>query len=239
MTDPFQTHPELRDLIVAPDHSDYRGFEPEEVRRLLADRGVPSDWIDSRSDREADRRQCLEGRPAGDLWVFAYGSLMWDPGLLFKEVRHAHAPHHARAFIMRDTSGARGTPEAPGVMAALDQGTGCHGLAFCIDAEKVEHETEILWRRERLGPSYRPAFIPLETAAGALEALAFLADHDTDFIEADMNWEDQVRFCATGKGFAGTSLDYVENLARQFDALGIEDRALLALRDAARRYLAA
>lgn len=236
MTDPFKAHPELRGLIAEPDSSTFRDFGPEKIRRLLAEKGLPCDWIDTDADREANRARELKDRPAGDLWVFAYGSLMWDPALIFEEVRHAFAPHHARAFILRDIGGARGTPEAPGVMAALDEGDGCHGLAFRIAAENVERETEILWRRERIGPGYRPAFIPLETAIGAVGALAFLADHGKGFIEAGMSWDDQVRFCATGNGFAGSSLEYVENLARQFDALGIEDRAVLELRDAARRY---
>ena len=57
----------------------------------------------------------------------------------------AYAPHHARRFILEDTYGGRGTVEAPGLMAALDTGAGCHGLCYRIAAEAVEHETEILF----------------------------------------------------------------------------------------------
>ena len=71
--------------------------------------------------REASRRVTLASH-TGDLWVFAYGSLMWDPAMDFTEVRRAWLPGHARRFILCDIYGARGTPEAPGLMAALDWG---------------------------------------------------------------------------------------------------------------------
>lgn len=236
MTDPFRYHPELRSLIAEPAQSGFRSFDPETVRRSLDQQGLPSDWINSAAQREADRAQTLACHSGGDLWVFAYGSLMWDPAFHFEEIRHAFAPHHARAFILRDIGGGRGTLEQPGVMAALDEGTGCDGLAFRLAAANIEPETEILWRRERIGPAYRSAYIPLDTAAGRIMALTFLADHDAPSIDAGISWQDQVRFCATGSGFLGTSLDYVENLARHFDALGIEDAELRRLLEAARDY---
>lgn len=57
--------------------------------------------------------------------MFAHGSLMWDPAIDFAEVRRAWLPGHARRFILCDIHGARGTRDAPGLMAALDRGDGC------------------------------------------------------------------------------------------------------------------
>jgi hypothetical protein len=78
-------------------------------------------------------RAALEGHE-GDLWVFGYGSLIWDPALEFAEVRRAFAPNHRRRFILEDIYGGRGTPNGPGLMAALDDGDGCNGLCFRIAA---------------------------------------------------------------------------------------------------------
>ena len=159
--------------------------------------------------------------------VFGYGSLMWDPAFRFVEVRRAHVPSYARRFILKDIYGARGTIDAPGLMAALDEGNGCDGLLFRIARESIDEETEVLWRREQLGPAYLPEFIDAEISNERVKALTFVADHDADIIDADMTREEQIHFMATGTGFLGTSLEYLTNIVDQFAALGIEDTEVL------------
>lgn len=221
--DPFSHHPELRGRIADPMQSFFRGFSTAKLEPLLRDKGLPVGWWFADDVREASRHAALDGHRDADLWVFAYGSLMWDPAFRFAEVRRAHAPAHARRFILKDVYGARGTAEAPGLMAALDHGTGCDGLAFRIECRHIEEETEILWRREGIAPAYTPTFIDVAHAGGKVSALAFLADHDALLIDAGMTRAEQVRCLATGSGFMGTSLQYLSNVVGQFSALGIED----------------
>ncbi len=221
--DPFAHHPELRALIREPELSFFRTFSVETILPELESRGLPVDWWYSDAEREALREAALAGRGESPLWVFAYGSLMWDPAFRFTDLRRAFAPHHARRFILRDSYGGRGTPEAPGLMAALDDGAGCEGLAFLIPAEAVETETEILWRREQIGPAYHARFIELELSDSRINALAFVADHSCEDVMPDLSHAEQVRILATGAGFMGTSHDYLANVARHFAALGIDD----------------
>ncbi|XDA98434.1 gamma-glutamylcyclotransferase [Sulfitobacter sp. LCG007] len=231
--DPFSRHPELRRRIADPLTSYFRHFDPEELQVELRARGLQPEMVDSDEMREASRRETLAGRELDDLWVFAYGSLMWDPALRFVEVRRAYAPEHARRFIFKDVSGWRGTPEAPGVMAALDQGTGCEGLAFRIASDEIDEESRHLWKREKFGPTYTPAFIPVDLGDQQVRALTFLADHGAHSIHPDLPYGEQVRFAATGSGWYGSSFEYVENIARQFEALAIEDPHVTGLlRDA-------
>jgi glutathione-specific gamma-glutamylcyclotransferase len=172
-----------------------------------------------------------------DLWVFAYGSLMWDPGIVFAEVRRAFVPGNARRFILRDIHGARGTRETPGLMAALDEGSGCEGLAFRIDREHVDGETERLWRRERIGPGYIASFVDAELSDGRVSALTFVADHDAEVIASTLTRAEQVHCFATGTGFLGTSLQYLENIAAHFEALGIHDDDVVALLRETKAYM--
>lgn len=194
---------------------------------------VHRSWTYSDEEREALRAGTLAGR-GGDLWVFAYGSLMWDPALRFAEVRRATLTNHARRLILLDSRGGRGTEEAPGLMAALDhgqacQGHACHGLAFRIAAEHVDCETEILWRREIVGPAYVADFVPANLDNESVEVLAFLADHEVEQIRADLTHEQQVRYIATGQGFFGSSRDYLASIVGQFNALGIHDEDCVRL----------
>ena len=221
--DPFLHHPELRDRIVDPLQSPSRALTTAKFAAMARARGLPLDWWYSDSEREAERSRILAGCRDADLWVFGYGSLMWDPAFRFAEVRRAHVTGHARHFILKDTYGGRGTVDAPGLMVALDEGARCDGLAFRIAREHIEEETKVLWQRERIGPAYVPVFLEAVTAQGAIVALTFVADHGAALIDAGLTWLQQVEYCATGAGFMGTSLDYLRNIARQFAALGIED----------------
>ena len=148
---------------------------------------------------------------------------MWDPALQFEEVRRAHVPGYARHFILKDIYGGRGTVDKPGLMAALDEGPGCDGLAFRISRENIEEETKILWQRERIGPAYTPVFVDAVSADDRITALTFVADHEADLIVANLTRAQQIEYCATGTGFMGSSLDYLRNISSQFAALGIQD----------------
>lgn len=219
--DAFAHHPELRSLIADPEVSALRSFDPHSFAASKPELGL-SAFLTTLDAREAGRRQLLT-RVDGDLWVFAYGSLMWDPAFRFVDVRRARVASHARRFILKDSFGARGTRERPGLLAALDHGGGCDGLVFRIRASEVANETEILWRREMAGPAYVPSFVVADTGLGPVSALAFVADALSPAIVRDIPRDLQVRYIATGAGFFGSSLDYLTNIATHFTALGIED----------------
>jgi len=236
--DPFRYHPRLRALIRDPEESFFRDLDVEDLIARNPDPKI-RDMLLSDEEREAGRLKLLADRRGDDLWVFAYGSLTWDPAIHFTEVRRAFAPHHQRRFILKDTRGPRGSAERPGVMAALDEGEGCHGLAFRIAKDRIEEETRRLWQRERIGPAYVEAMIAVELSDRAVEAVTFLADHGSEMIVSDLSREEQITFAATGEGFLGSSYDYVEKLATGLEALGIEDEDLTDLLTAIRERRAA
>jgi cation transport protein ChaC len=227
--DPFAHHPELRDQIADPDECLFRRLTTAELAAHLKGLGLSSEWWHPEEKREAMRAEALAGRLNGDVWVFAYGSLMWDPGFRFAEVRRGHVCDHARRFILKDIYGGRGTRAAPGLMAALDKGSGCNGLLFRIAREIVDEETAVLWGREQIGPCYTPAFVSATMADGTVTALTFIADYDAKLIDASLTREEQIRYLATGTGFLGSSLDYLRNIDMKFKALGIEDEEVAAL----------
>lgn len=228
-TDPFTHHPELRDKISDPLQSFSRTFTTDFLAAKTQELGLQDKWWYSDSTREAKRAETLAGHMDRDLWVFGYGSLMWDPAFRFAEVRRAHLPNHARHFILKDIYGGRGTREAPGLMVALDKGAGCEGLLFRIAREDIDEETEVLWRREQLGPAYIAAFVEAMMSDQRITALTFVADHDAELIDVNLTRAEQIHYCATGTGFMGTSLEYLANINRQFAALGMVDEDAAAL----------
>ena len=234
----FQHHPELAGSIVDPHKSFFRTI----TTRSLLDQNPKleafRDWVHTDEVRETNRKSFLEQFGQGDLWIFAYGSLMWDPALDFAEVRRAYASEHERKFILLDEKGARGTKEAPGLMAALDHGKGCEGLAFRVHAQDVDRETQILWQREMIGPGYLPTLVSAQMGGQQVQVLTFLADLSNDAMCDTLTREQQVQYIATGSGFLGSSKAYLENIVVQFEKLGIPDADCVALLQETEAYIA-
>ena len=114
--------------------------------------------------------------PQHDLWVFAYGSLIWNPLIHFAEHRAARLHGFHRCFCLR-SRGARGTVDKPGLVLALDYGGCCNGVAFRIEAAKARHEMKIVWRREMVLGSYAPRWVRLISARRRIRAVAFVVNH--------------------------------------------------------------
>jgi cation transport protein ChaC len=211
------THPEKSLLRLTPEM-----FAMWEARARAA--GFPAGWRFSDEVIEQSRLALL-GNHAGcdDLWIYCYGSLMWDPGFHFTEVRLADAEGYQRRFTLRIELG-RGSRKFPGLMLSLEPQAGCcRGLAFRIAAAAVHAESAILWRREMLRGGYSPALLPMSTPQGPITALAFVSNTTHASYVGKLQLEQTVAMIASGRGVLGTNREYLVQLAQQLDALGIED----------------
>ena len=226
----FRHVPALRGRIIPPEDSEVRlSYERfEELDRQAIEEGWPAGWRLSHEAREANRREILHGRLDSDLWVFAYGSLIWDPALHLAEIRRATLRGWSRRFCMW-VHGGRGTQDYPGLMAALDVGGVCESVALRIPADLVEQETEVLWMREMFSGAYRPEFHPVATPQGEIEALAFVMDRSNARYVPGLSLEKSAEVIARASGGIGPNFDYLDSLMRHLDELGISDPGLADL----------
>ena len=220
--DPFGLHPELRDKIKPAAQSFFRDLDMDIIDAHTAQAGFPADWRTPCETREAERRKWLDGHWGHDLWVFGYGSLMWDPALEFVEVRHAHCDGFQRSFCLWDEGG-RGSDEQPGLMLALDEGGACGGLAFRIAAKNMDHETFVLFRREMIAPAYRPVWLNLVTVDGPIQGLGFAANHGHENIRPGIPLDKQAGMIARARGIFGTNFEYLSDTHRHLKLLGVDD----------------
>ena len=186
--------------------------------------GRPPHWRWTEDALEASRRAVLGSVDgAQDLWVYSYGSLMWDPAVHFAEVRRADLQGFQRRFTYRTIMG-RGTPQQPALMLSLEARPGCcQGLAFRITADRADVESRYLWRREMLRGGYRPLLLPLDTPQGPITALVFAANEAHDDHVGELPVEETVAIIARATGVIGSNRAYLEQLAAQLHALGIPD----------------
>jgi len=159
------------------------------------------------------------------VWVFAYGSLMWNPEMAFAETRSAvlHGYHRRFCLYSRDY---RGTPERPGLVLGLDRGGSCRGLARLLPAETLGVAIDRLWAREMAGQVYDMRRVAVETPEGPLAAYAFTVRRDNPDYAGRLSFERTAEIIAGAVGGRGTGRDYLANTVRHLDELGIRDKLL-------------
>lgn len=168
------------------------------------------------------------------LWVFGYGSLIWDPGFPVAERRIATLHGWHRSFCMRSIHH-RGTVENPGLVLALDrqEGATCTGVAFRVEPGHEATTLYALRERELVSSAYLETTLPVATEAGTLQALAYVIDPD-HVQYCHLSREEQAQIIARAKGGRGRNCDYLWSTAAHLADLGIRDPDLDWLADRVR-----
>jgi cation transport protein ChaC len=163
--------------------------------------------------------------PPGDLWVFAYGSLMWNPGFDYIQSAPALLRGYHRAFCVHSVT-YRGTPEQPGLVLGLNRGGACRGIGFLIAEARVNEVLATLWTREMSRLVYRPRLLPIEIDARRVEALTFVADPTHESYAGRLELDRVAETIASCCGARGPNIEYLANTLRHLEALGIEEKKL-------------
>jgi len=161
---------------------------------------------------------------ATPVWVFAYGSLIWNPDLVFDRRLAARVHgYHRRLCLWSRVN--RGTPECPGLVAGLDRGGSCAGVVYRIPAGDVQRQFERLWEREMFMGSYAPRWLHAHAADGSkLVALAFVVRRDVANYAGRLPEDEILDVFRRGScGRFGTSLDYLVNTVRSLHEHGLRD----------------
>lgn len=164
----------------------------------------------------------IAARPA---WVFAYGSLMWDPGFPFEEARPALLNGYHRAFCVYSHR-YRGTPERPGLVLGLDRGGSCRGIAYRVAAARLGAVMGYLWEREMLHKVYRCLELNLRIETGTIAGRAFVVRRDHPQYTGKLTPERTAELICRAHGQRGACRDYLENTVKHLDGLGIKDGPL-------------
>lgn len=180
----------------------------------------------------------LDGPGDSDVWVFGYGSLVWNPAFHYIEKRRGRIYGFHRAYCIWTHLG-RGTPDKPGLMLALDRGGSCCGAGFRIAPDKLEEELSILWAREMALDSYVPTWVTVHTEAGPVAGLTFTIDRNHQRYVGRLPPDVIAAHLATAEGYLGSSVEYLENTVAHLAELGIRDATLTDLHRRVTRLLAA
>lgn len=198
--------------------------------------------LTTEEERRRSMTDMLAGRPAtardDGLWVFGYGSLMWNPGMKVIERRLGRIHGWHRCYRISAPIG-RGMPDAPGLTLCLDAGGSATGMALRLDPESEREELEILWDREMVTGAYRPRWVTARTAAGPVPAITFVADRSNPRYVGQQSDDTMVETLATAAGCLGSTHDYLKQTIRALEDHGFRATALHALERRVSRFKAA
>lgn len=179
-------------------------------------------------ERLASRKAMVASAPNDEVWVFAYGSLIWNPAFDFVEQRIGRVHGYHRRYCIISQTG-RGSPDRPGMMLGLDRGGSCHGVVYRIAPDKVDEELDIIWSREMVARGYDPRWVRVWTPRGPVHAIAFIVRHDFDRYTGKLPEEQMAQMIATGAGWLGSCAEYLHNTVQHLNALGLPDAQLRRL----------
>lgn len=165
----------------------------------------------------------------GDLYVFAYGSLIWRPGFAYSAAHPALLRGFHRRFCIWSRS-YRGTPEAPGLVLGLDRGGSCRGVAFRVPERDAAAVLGYLQERE-MPPSEETVYerrvlrVSLLDAGREARAVAFVADR-TRASYCRPEAAAAAAAIARGRGRMGCNREYLLNTVAHLRSLGVRDAGL-------------
>jgi len=184
------------------------------------------------AEREELAQRLVRDSSGQDLWLFAYGSLIWKPAFEFVASHRGAITGWHRSFCLEMT-GWRATPEQPGLMLALERGGSCHGVAYRLPGEDRPAQIHRLLAREL---EYREdlagvRWVTVRTDRGPVRALLFWAGVTGPGISSRLPLDTVAGILARACGHMGSCAEYLYNTVRHLEELGIRDRNLWRLQE--------
>ena len=176
------------------------------------------------------RRNIIPDEGIGeDIYIFAYGSLLWNPTVDYEEECLAKIYGFHRSFCMKTNLG-RGSFKKPGLMLGLDRGGSCRGSALKLKKSEAIKNIDILFRREMVTGAYKPKLLKTILEDGRkVMSLAFTVDkkHKNYFQNKDI--QTKAIMISNAHGFLGTCEEYFSNTLQSLSELNIVDSEMIAI----------
>jgi cation transport protein ChaC len=164
--------------------------------------------------------------PPGDFWVFAYGSLMWNPEFDYLRSEIACLSGYHRCLCLWSVE-YRGTVERPGLVMGLDIGGSCLGRAFLISEKNAPQIIDRLNEREMITGAYQSALKPLRLNTDeTVEGICLIARQDHPQFAPGLSIQHTTDLVRYAHGKRGSNREYVLNTIAHLREMGLQDPTL-------------
>ncbi len=200
------------------------------IQRLARERDGSSAALLSDDELLASRRRLIPDDFSDDIWIFGYGSLIWNPTVEVCEKQLGRIYGHHRRYCLRTKIG-RGTPALPGLILGLKPGGSCAGQALKVDKSIAVGELDLLWQREMINSSYTPKIVKVHLNNGQkTNAVTFVIDPHSPSYSGHLSMQEKAEIISAASGFIGTSFEYFERTRDSLLKLGLRDPYLEKLK---------
>jgi glutathione-specific gamma-glutamylcyclotransferase len=187
----------------------------------------------------ASLRNALDAwEPGTPFWIFAYGSLMWNPKFRWDARHVATIRGYHRSFRLWSRVN-RGTPEKPGLVLTLECGGSCRGLVYRIAPDLVQEQMQLIWKREMMYGSYRPRWLNCVVGDETLRGLCFTVNRGSSGYTGQIPVEVMVEALSSAAGRYGLAQDYLFKTTETLREHGIRDSRVEQLAGLVKARLAA
>ncbi|HEV7291361.1 MAG TPA: gamma-glutamylcyclotransferase [Devosia sp.] len=169
----------------------------------------------------------------GEIWFFAYGSLIWKPCCDFVEMRTGLVRGWHRKFCLGWNNRFRGSDEKPGLMLALDRGGACKGILYRLPPGQEQENLVKLLEREMawLPSAFPPRWVNATSGDHTIKALTFCIDRNSGRYVSGLPVERVADVLATAVGSRGSMAEYLFATVQHLEGSGIHDPHLWRLQD--------
>src|SRR5882672_7104516 len=204
-------------------------LQADRLKKLFREAN-PDVRVLSEAEQDASVAELLEQHPRGaDVWLFGYGSLVWNPIVHHEERRVARVHGFHRSFCLWSHVN-RGSLQKPGLVLGLDAGGSCRGVAFRIAGRHAVEELRLLWRREMVLGAYSPRWASVDSANETLRAIAFFVNRGHANYAGRLPLETVIKTLVSARGQLGTPAEYLLETVHGLVEHGVRDPYLLELR---------
>eukprot|EP01024_Parvocaulis_polyphysoides_P076016 TRINITY_DN9850_c0_g1_i1.p1 TRINITY_DN9850_c0_g1~~TRINITY_DN9850_c0_g1_i1.p1 ORF type:complete len:193 (+),score=34.77 TRINITY_DN9850_c0_g1_i1:52-630(+) len=182
----------------------------------------------------------------GGVWIFGFGSLVYNPGFEYSQKVFGYIKNYKRVFYQGSTDH-RGTPEAPGRTVTVEpmEGAITWGAAYLLAGDESEQQKTLKyleWREKQYDLRQHVDVFDKENDEIPVikDALTYIATNDTS---KNVNYlgyasqEDIAQQIAVSKGPSGPNYEYLFKLADAMRKIEVVDEELFSLEQRVRELM--
>ena len=203
-------------------------LEKDGVRQAVRDSGYGHLLMPDEEVARSLAETMAAHRKGDPVWVFGYGSLIWNPLMDYAERCPARIRGFHRGFYLWSKIN-RGSPEVPGLVLGLDSGGSCRGVAYRLHDENLAGELRLLWRREMVVGTYLPRWVKADVGGKQVRAIAFVVNRRKPGYTGRLHDHQIVSIALRACGQYGTCSDYLVQTAASLETAGIADQRMTRL----------